>query len=401
MPHAQQQAAGALKKLGGRVSADDGGTITAVDLAQTAITDVDLELLADCPGIVELNLRGTLASDAGLKSIAALGSLEFLGLTGTMVTDDGLAHLQQLANLRFLTLGHTAVTDDGIKALGACQKLEGLNLKGTAVSAAALVQLQSQLPNCRIVSDVTSTTSIESQDLPAPMLEDSGDTAAPASSPANSTDPFAPLPPGKIPAAPQEIPVPAAGQNSARRLNRPVTENGPARRLDRVISESLNDPSVLRAIAQTYSDREEWDAAAAVLRTAVEHAPNDQQLQFELGVAEARSGDFVAALMHLQQCGDLAVAHYNLGILLHEAGLTDASILAFRSALRYEPGLSQAHIWLSMLSAEQADAASAAGRRPSMIGARAVTPVDAWWPGDEAATQQASAGDIAIHPARK
>jgi tetratricopeptide (TPR) repeat protein len=159
---------------------------------------------------------------------------------------------------------------------------------------------------------------------------------------------------------------------------------------------------VLRAIAQSYSERNEWDAAAAVLREAVERSPQDRSLQFELGVAEARSGDYVAALMHLQQCGDLAVAHYNLGILLHEAGLRDAAILAFRSALRYEPGLSQARAWLTELAPAQAAAAAGAiGRRPAMIGAPAVTPVEAQTtsPGGRDVEDQANSG-IEIRPAR-
>ncbi|MBL8851894.1 MAG: hypothetical protein JNG89_19635 [Planctomycetaceae bacterium] len=404
---ADQQTADSLKKLGGRVSIDSQGIINAVDLAQTAITDGDLELLAGCPGLVELNVRGTLVSDAGLKTIASLHNLEFLGLTGTMVTDEGMSHLQQLSNLRFLTLGHTAVTDTGIQSLAGCARLEGLNVKGTPVSAAGLVQLQAQLPQCRIVSDVTSTTSIDSEDLPLPMLEESETSVSPSQSPDASgertqfsTDPFAPLPPAALPVAPpaseppQEIPGPEASRRSARRMPQARVESGPARRLDRVLNDSLSDPSVLRAIAQSYADRKEWDAAAAVLREAAEHNPGDRDLQFELGVAEARSGDFVAALMHLQQCSDLAVAHYNLGILLHEAGLEDASILAFRSALKYEPGLSQARVWLEMLSPGQA---TAAGKRPAMIGAPVVTPVEAQ-SSEEASAQQAGGG-VEIRPA--
>jgi tetratricopeptide (TPR) repeat protein len=193
---------------------------------------------------------------------------------------------------------------------------------------------------------------------------------------------------------------PADGDD--RPARRSVNAGGPASRLDRVLSQSLSDPAVLRAIAHSYAERNEWDAAAAVLREAVERTPDDRQLQFELGVAEARSGDYVAALMHLQQCGDLAVAHYNLGILLHEAGLREAAILAFRSALRYEPGLSQARVWLTELApAQAAAAAAAAGRRPAMIGAPAVTPVEGQsTDGDDGAVEDQENSGIEIRPAR-
>lgn len=399
LPQSEQAAAAALTKLGGRVTSDADGHVAAVDLAQTPITDEDLKLLAACPHLVELNLRATLVSDAGLETVGRLLQLEFLGLTGTMVTDAGLAHLAQLGRLRFVTLGHTSITDAGLTALARCTQLEGLNLKATSVTAAGLVQFQSQVPQCRIVSDVTTTTSIDSEDLPLPMADEattttgpstSGDTAAPALTPSNApralpnhrADPFEPVPGVPVPPQPaSDIPPPPPPPSErsqtpgesvrALRLPRvPVADNGPARRLEHVLTDSLADPSVLRAIARSYAERGEWEAAAVVLRVAVERDPDDHDLQFELGIAEARSGDYVAALMHLQQCGDLSIAHYNLGVLLNEAGMIDASILAFRSALRYDPDLTQARLWLIELAPKQA---AAAGQRPAVNG---VTPVE-------------------------
>jgi len=395
----QAQAVAGLRKLGARVSLDPDGHVTAVDLAQTAVTDADLALLVPCAEILELNLRGGLISDIGLKTIGTLSSIEFLGLTGTMVTDDGLPHLQQLGRLRFLTLGHTAVTDAGLATLAGCPELEGLNVKATAVTAAGLVELQAQLPNCRIVSDVTATSVIDSEDLPLPMTEENpatgtADTSLPDADqpiglPESLGDPFTPLSPPaepeELPPAPEDLPAPSdeipappsARSIPGQRRSQVAVPNGPARRLDRVLKDSLGDPAVLRVIAQSYAARSEWDAAAAVLRAAVEHDPRSRDLQFELGVAEARSGDYVAALMHLQQCGDLAIAHYNLGVLLHEAGLHDASVLAFRSALRYDPQLTAARQWLSDLGAGRTTAAADdTGRRPAMSGSRPVTQVN-------------------------
>jgi tetratricopeptide (TPR) repeat protein len=202
--------------------------------------------------------------------------------------------------------------------------------------------------------------------------------------PDNVASPFEPAPDAPESQQDDQDAAPPAPQQSDRILNpdaaaramrlpqRATAGNGPSKRLEVVLTDRLSDPDVLRAISRSYAERGEWDAAAAVLRAAVERSPLNHDLQFELGIAEARSGDYVASLMHLQQCGDLAVAHYNLGVLLHEAGLLDASILAFRSALRYDPDLNQARVWLSELAPQQA---AAAGRRPSMIGAPAVAPV--------------------------
>lgn len=381
------QAAAELKKLGGRVSTDSEGVVTGVDLALTAVTDADLEHLADCPGLLELNLRGTLVGDEGLASIAAADQIEFLGLTGTMVTDAGLRHLQTLKQLRFLTLGNTAVTDAGVPALGACGQLEGLNLKATSITAAGLVELQARLPNCRIVSDVTATTAIESSDLPLPFngeplpSTDVGEPPPPPTSggfskPLESFERARPLDPPAFDGA-ESSTDPAATGNDDQFLRRPVASGGPSERLDAVLSDGLNDPTVLRAIAHSYSSRGEWDAASTVLRVALQLAPDNPDLQFELGVAEARSGDYVSALMHLQQCGSTAVAHYNLGILMHEAGLEDASTLAFRSALKHDPNLIPARVWLSQTAPQQAKAAAAEnGSTPSMADGPVITPVE-------------------------
>lgn len=388
------QAVAELQKLGGRVTTDDQGVVTAVDLAQTAITDTDLKLLADCPELAELNLRGTLVGDSGLEAIAAATQLEFLGLTGTMVTDEGLHHLRQLTRLRFLTLGHTAVTDGGIESLADCRQLEGLNLKATPITAAGLVELQARLPNCRIVSDITATSTIDSSDLPLPMPSDGSiSPEAPEEPLPRATDPVAPterpldpferiqpleLPESGLPSAePDQLPGPPSAGRAIQGLRRRSVSGGPARRLEDMLTNSLGDPVVLRAIARSYAAQGEWEAASTVLRAALQQTPDDPELQFELGVAEARSGDYVSALMHLQQCGSLAVAHYNLGILMHEAGFDDASILAFRSALKYDPQLYQARAWLSDFAPKQARSAAAAnGRRPSMIGGPVIAPVE-------------------------
>lgn len=405
---AQRAAVRAFKQLGGRISEDSLGTVIAVDLAQTAVTDNDLRLLSSFPTLVELNLRETLITDQGLEAVAALEHLEFLGLTGTLVTDAGLPQLKSLRRLRFLTLGHTSVSDDGLDAIAECTTLEGLNLNGTSVTAAGLVRLQSRLPKCRIVSELTPASTVPTSPTalpPPPALPDASEAPAPPMPPVEEPSPRArmatpfevdPNPPAEVEpidppqtiappqaVAPQPAPQPVAAIRSLLPAPEtvgtpPGTVGTPYRQphLQRVLEDSLAEPQVLRAIAQSYSARGDWEAAASVLRTALKRAPDDRPLHFELAVAEARSGDYVSALLHFEHADDLAVAHYNLGVLLHEAGLTEASVLAFRSALRHDPTLAQARAWLAHVESARGTAhAGGTSRAPARQ--PVLTPVEA------------------------
>ena len=374
-----------LKALGARVSADDAGSIFAVDLAQTAVTDADLAAVAQLPRLRELNLRETLVSDPGLEAVAGLGNLEFLGLTGTLVTDAGLQHLAGLQQLRFLTLGHTIVTDAGLESLAGCSRLEALNLKGTEVTAAGVARLQRRLPECRIISDVAPVSTDSGQDAepqiapdadePTLLPEEAGDAAdsrnvsfpegrrlrfgiplppdddnLPAPQPLPGADPFA-APAGSLPA-------PAVQRSDFSQHG----QHGDAQqRLMLVLRDKLEDPDVLRAIADVYAAQNQWHDARKVLQAALERSPNSRQLHFELGVVEARCGDYFSALSHFERSGGTAQAHYNLGVLLYEAGLAEASVYEFRQALQHDPHLTQAREWLVHLNRLAADASNSAG----------------------------------------
>jgi tetratricopeptide (TPR) repeat protein len=363
-----------LKSAGARVSADETGRIIAIDLAQTAVSDADLDSLMQLPQLRELNLRETLVSDAGVAIVARLQNLEFLGLTGTLVTDAGLVQLQALHQLRFLTLGHTIITDAGLDVLAGCKQLEAVNLKGTAVTAEGLARFQQARPDCRIVSDV-NTGAAESTDpaaetgadpaLPQDAVPGDGDTQN-VTFPEGHQGRFGiPLPPGsgedpesgsRLPPEADPFRAPTGDLQEAaidvRRsdFSRDESSADAHQRLMLVLRDKLEDPEVLRAIADVYAAQNQWQDARKVLQAAVEGSPHSSRLNFELAVADARCGDYVSALAHFERSVGTAQAHYNLGVLLHEAGLTEASVYEFQQALQHEPRLTQAREWLVYLN---------------------------------------------------
>jgi hypothetical protein len=363
-----------LKSAGARVSADESGQIIAVDLAQTSVTDVDLVSLTQLPQLRELNLRETLVSDAGVATVARLSDLEFLGLTGTLVTDAGLVHLPALHRLRFLTLGHTIITDAGLDVLAGCERLEALNLKGTAVTAEGIARFQEVRPDCRVVADVIDA---DAEAEGADPAAENADTILPPDVPgADGTDDVSfpegrlqrfgiPLPPGEgdLPAnSARPLPEDDPFQSSAavdgdkpdgvRRgdFSRNASSGDAQERLMLILRDRLEDPDVLRAIADVYAAQDKWQDARKVLQAAVERVPGSRRLNFELAVVEARCGDYVSALSHFERSVGSAQAHYNLGVLLHEAGMTEASVYEFRQALQHDPRLTQAREWLVYLN---------------------------------------------------
>ena len=106
--------------------------VTWLNLGNTRVTDVGLEVLSEFPHLTRLHLENTAITDAGLEHLAGLEYLEYLNLYGTAVTDRGLEHLSGLENLAALYLWQTEVTPDGADRLR--QRLPSLtvNMGGEA-----------------------------------------------------------------------------------------------------------------------------------------------------------------------------------------------------------------------------------------------------------------------------
>ena len=91
--------------------------LVRVHLANTAVTNDDLQKLIGMARLENLNLQGTSISDEGLAHLKDIKSLVELNVANTQVTDAGLVHLMGLSNLKGLYVRYTSITENGINGL--------------------------------------------------------------------------------------------------------------------------------------------------------------------------------------------------------------------------------------------------------------------------------------------
>jgi len=115
-----------------------------------------------------------------------------------------------------------------------------------------------------------------------------------------------------------------------------------------------NDPHVLDAVGQYYSSQKKWDEAVAMLNSAMMSAPAEKTIRYHLAVALARSGDVERALPHFSKTVGDAVAHYNVGLILHEDNQLAESERYLMQAVLMKPDLEDAQYWLDEVRREQA-----------------------------------------------
>ncbi|WP_038170536.1 c-type cytochrome domain-containing protein [Verrucomicrobium sp. BvORR106] len=96
-----------------------GGSLVALDLARTKVTDAGLAILAKMTNLKELHLENTAVTDAAGASLKGLAKLEYLNLYGTKVTDKILVDLEGLKALKSLYLWQTGVTEPAAEAFRA------------------------------------------------------------------------------------------------------------------------------------------------------------------------------------------------------------------------------------------------------------------------------------------
>ena len=115
----------------------------------TAITDEGLAQLAGLKRLDWLNLDRTQVSDKGMSQIAKITWLKRLTLARTPISNAGLAKLRPLQQLFHLDLAQTQITDDAVDDLAAFPKMVDLRV-GDRLSAAAIEQLRTRMPNCKV-----------------------------------------------------------------------------------------------------------------------------------------------------------------------------------------------------------------------------------------------------------
>src|SRR5215472_3764149 len=104
-----------IEHVGGKVTRDSSGRVTAV------------------------NLRGSWINDAEMLHLAELPDLEKLDLSHTRITDEGLLHLKSAPKINDLNLYYSEwITDQGMAAIRGWKHLKRLNVRGTRISDATL-----------------------------------------------------------------------------------------------------------------------------------------------------------------------------------------------------------------------------------------------------------------------
>lgn len=96
--------------------------IVWLNLAETKITDQQLEAISRLHNLRVLYLNNTKVSDVGLAKLSALKELRLLSLVGTAATDESIATFLNLKNLRNLYVYQTQISPEGIQKLVASQK---------------------------------------------------------------------------------------------------------------------------------------------------------------------------------------------------------------------------------------------------------------------------------------
>ena len=122
------------------------GTLTALDLQRTGVTDAGLQTIGELTSLESLNLAGAAIRGGGLVHLAALNRLQHLDLSGTEVEPAALQALGALPSLRSVVIPVESITDEVLPALGRLSHLHRLDLAGAAITdrgLAGLAQLKS------------------------------------------------------------------------------------------------------------------------------------------------------------------------------------------------------------------------------------------------------------------
>lgn len=135
------------------------------------------------------------------------------------------------------------------------------------------------------------------------------------------------------------------------------------------------DATALNDLGLCYARQGKYDEAVAALQRATQLDAERPLYRNNLATVLAELGRTQEALKHLVAVHGQAKAHYNLGYLLYQRGQTQAAAEQFTLALRENPGLHQAELWLTKLNVNprSQQAQQAAPYRTSSLPVRAVS----------------------------
>ncbi len=280
--------------------------LTRLSLNGTSITDAGLQNLENLHRLQLLWMNETAVGDAGLAQLADLKGLQSLGLNKTEVTDAGLIHLRKMRDLKYLLLGHTQVTDAGLQHLRGLAKLKGFSLVGTRVTPVGVAELQTALPDCRIVADPVEDAATDDAD-------------------ANS-------------GGEEQVNEADAGQETGgipQRLN----STGP--KVSQAVSMSAPHLPLPARRFPGFAGRGHCPSSGR----------RNHPVLHRRGLAE--TGNMRAALPMFAETVGEAAAYYNVGVMLCKAGYWEQGEAQFHTALQLNPRMSAARRWLQEIEQEQ------------------------------------------------
>jgi hypothetical protein len=128
-------------------------------------------------------------------------------------------------------------------------------------------------------------------------------------------------------------------------------------------------------------------------------APDDQGIRYHYAITMARAGQIKESEALLVQAVGKASAHYNIGVILHEAGDVVGSEERFVAAILEDPRLEQAQHWLQEIRRDRQKTAAVAPREFSVTTLRPAPSGGATTPAGPPAVNPGHTTDVFVHPA--
>jgi len=125
--------------------------------------------------------------------------------------------------------------------------------------------------------------------------------------------------------------------------------------------------NALSGLGQCNASQKKWAEAADSLTKASQGLPEDKAIRHQLAIALVHTGDLAAAHLHFTQSVGAAAAHYNIALILKDDGRLQAAEAQLELALRKDPKMKDAELWLTEIRKSQNATDQAKLQGPSII----------------------------------
>lgn len=128
--------------------------LRGLSLDYSAITDDGLTQLTELKQLKTFAGSGCgRIGTKGFAAIAKVSDLDYLYLAETSLTDGDIQTLSALKSLKHLNIATTKISDDCVDTLIEFPSLKVLVIQGTAITAEGVTRLRAGLPNCEVRTD--------------------------------------------------------------------------------------------------------------------------------------------------------------------------------------------------------------------------------------------------------